>query len=97
MNTAMNQPPLGIQRIIERPGRASYVRTEELLCPCCGHLTRHEWEQDTGVGYRAIETHCVNRECAGYMQSLRLDAFFERFGSTEPNPQTPNYLGEATK
>lgn len=86
------QPQLGIQRIIERPGRASYIRTEELVCPCCGNLTRHEWEQDTGKGYTATETHCTHRACAGYFQTLRLNVFYERFGSTSHETQTPTYL-----
>ena len=72
----------GIRRVIERPGRASYVRTQELLCPCCGRPTRVEWEQDTGRGCTATETHCENRDCAGYKMTTRIDVFYERYGQS---------------
>ena len=80
----MNQQPhLGIQRTIHRPGRASYTRTEELVCPCCGNLTRVEWEQPIGwENETRTETHCETKACPGYFMTSDLPTFYERFGKS---------------
>lgn len=76
------QPHLGIQRIIHRRGRASYIRTEELLCPCCGNLTRVEWEQERFNKPPIIETHCEHKGCPAYFQTMDKPTFYERFGKS---------------
>lgn len=92
------QPQYGIRRTITRPGRTPYVRTEELLCPCCGNLTRVEWEQERHNKPAIIETHCEHKTCPGYFMTCDVSAFYERFGTTSHVPQSPVYqLKEATK
>lgn len=71
---------LGVRRIIERRGRASFIRVEELVCPCCGQLTRVEWEQERFNKPPLVETHCENSTCPGYHRTLDRDSFFEQFG-----------------
>lgn len=79
----MNQQPhLGIQRTINRPGRSSYVRTEELVCPCCGNLTRVEWQQECFNKPPITETHCEHKGCAGYFNTMDVPSFFERYGTS---------------
>ena len=75
--------PLGVRRLIERGSRPSYWRTEELLCPCCGHLTRVEWEQERFNKPPLVETHCENPACAAYKRTLDCDSFFDQFGKQE--------------
>lgn len=78
-------PPLGVRRVIHRKGRTPYTRTEELMCPCCGHLTRVEWEQPALLSNNppVIQTHCERPACAGYFMTLSVESFFERYGQTE--------------
>ncbi len=71
---------LGVRRTVERGKRASYVRIEELVCPCCGCLTRVEWEQERFNKPPIIETHCENRACTAWSVTLDVDSFFDRFG-----------------
>ena len=93
----MNQPPqIGIQRLIERKGRASYVRTEELVCPCCGNLTRVEWEQERWNKPSIIETHCEYKGCAGYFMTCDVPSFFERFGTCLPNTTSVYLIKESS-
>lgn len=89
------QPQLGIQRLIERRGHTSYIRTEELLCPCCENLTRVEWEQESLRDPRlptTTQTHCEHKPCPGYKMTSDVPTFFERFGSRSPVTQTRVYL-----
>lgn len=82
-------PPLGVRRLFVRPNNRSYMRTEELLCPCCGHLTRVEWEQESlrpGQPF-IIQTHCERKGCPAYFCSLNIDAFFEQYGQTDSDKE----------
>lgn len=80
---ASQQNPFGFRREIKRGNRASYWRTEELLCPCCGHLTRVEWEQECFNKPPITETHCENLACAAYMRTTDIDSFFETYGQNK--------------
>lgn len=73
---------IGVRRLFERPGNRSYYRVEELVCPCCGHLTRVEWEQERFNKPPFIQTHCERKGCPAYFQTLSVDQFFERYGQT---------------
>lgn len=86
------QPHLGIQRTIERPNRAPVVRTEELLCPCCGNLTRAEWQQERHEKPSYTQTHCEHKGCPGYFMTMDVPAFFEQFGATSHDSQNVSYL-----
>lgn len=77
------QNPLGFRRVIERPGRKTFVQIEELMCPCCGCLTRIEFDQDDGKGVFFTMTHCLNATCEGYYMTRKVDAFFEIYGQTK--------------
>jgi hypothetical protein len=90
------QQQYGIKRTISRPGRTSYVRIEELLCPCCGNLTRVEWEQECFNKPPIIETHCENKGCPAYFQTMDKPSFYERFGSTSHIPQSTAHLSKET-
>ncbi len=79
----MSPHTLGVRREIKRGNRPSFWRTEELLCPSCGHLTRVEWEQERFNKPPIIETHCENPACAGYKRTLDRDSFFEIYGKTK--------------
>lgn len=74
----------GFRRVVELPNHRTYIRIEELLCPCCGHLTRIEFEQDNGLpGGCFTMTHCLNTACEGHYMTRKVDAFFEIYGQTK--------------
>lgn len=72
---------IGVRRLVERPGRKPYVQTEQLVCPCCGHLTRIEFDQPSGLPDRPAMTltHCTSRACAAYFMTHSLDVFYQKF------------------
>ena len=78
---------IGVRRLIERPGRKPYVQTEELVCPCCGHLTRVEFDQPSfAPNLPALTlTHCTHQGCAAYFMTHTRDQFIELFGSDSDN------------
>lgn len=74
--------PEPVQVTIQRGKQGSYIRTEQLLCPACGHYTRHEWEQPpVGRSPARTETHCINPDCEAYYRTLDERDFMLRFGS----------------
>lgn len=73
---------LGIRREVKRGNRGTYWRTEELVCPCCGCLTRVEWEQERFNKPPGIETHCENKQCPAYFRTTDVDSFFELYGQS---------------
>jgi hypothetical protein len=74
---------IGFRRVVELPNHRTYIRPEELLCPCCGHLTRVEFDQDYGDGSCFTMTHCLNESCDGHYMTRKVDAFFELYGQTK--------------
>jgi hypothetical protein len=76
-------PPVGIRREIKRYDGTVHTQTEELVCPCCGHLTRIEFNQDDGKGEFFTMTHCLNSNCAGYYKTRVVTSFFEMYGQMD--------------
>lgn len=54
-----------------------------LPCPCCGKLTRRQWEQPSGLPNRPAhsQTDCLNPQCAGYYMTLGVVQFFEQYAN----------------
>jgi len=78
-------PPKPTRRLIDRPGRSSYLQIEGLCCPSCGEYTRREFDQPSGLpdrpGYTL--TDCLNPRCAAYYITLNRAQFFDQFGSPD--------------